>query len=84
MSFIPECIFLVSGKRKAGKDFISDGLKVRFGDRAVIVRLAGPVKREYAEAHGLDYETMLTAGEYKEVHRKGLADYAMRTRSGEL
>ena len=35
----------------------------------VLMRISGPLKRCYAENNGLDFETLLSAAEYKEQHR---------------
>ena len=37
-----------------------------------IGRLSGPLKRTYAEKHGLDYERLLSDGPYKENFRKDM------------
>ena len=36
------------------------------GPRSVILRLSGPLKECYAKEHGLDFEKMLSASDYKE------------------
>ena len=40
----PALVLLFSGKRKSGKDFITDRLAARLGERSVILRLSGPLK----------------------------------------
>jgi phosphomevalonate kinase len=70
--FTPDYIFLFSGKRKSGKDYLTDRLKEELGDDAVIVRLSGPLKKCYAETHGLDYERLMSAADYKEKYRKDM------------
>ena len=78
----PRLILLFSGKRKSGKDFITDLLQVslclkevvlrriyfqdQLGSGSVILRLSGPLKECYAKEHGLDFEKMLSASDYKE------------------
>ncbi|XP_052793962.1 phosphomevalonate kinase-like isoform X1 [Mya arenaria] len=63
-------VFLFSGKRKSGKDYISDRLQKRLGlDVCLILRLSGPLKEQYAKDHGLDYQELLNASFYKETHR---------------
>ena len=60
-----------SGKRKSGKDYCSDKLLALVGDSiAEIGSVSAPLKRAYAEEHGLDYAELLTASAYKEKHRK--------------
>ena len=78
----PRIVLLFSGKRKSGKDYITDNLLVnikitsleystdclqaRIGTCGVIIRLSGPLKECYASDHGLDFEKMLSASDYKE------------------
>ena len=62
----PRVVLLFSGKRKSGKDYITDRLQERLGSESVILRLSGPLKECYARDHGLDFEKMLSASDYKE------------------
>ena len=90
----PRLVLLFSGKRKSGKDFITDRLQViifnnqepwtndnwrilkheywssfyqeSIGSDSVILRLSGPLKECYAKDHGLDFDKMLSASDYKE------------------
>ena len=62
----PRIVMLFSGKRKSGKDYITDRLQEKLGDNAVILRLSGPLKECYAKDHGLDFQQMLSASDYKE------------------
>merc|ERR1712008_202030 len=59
MSSNPKIILLFCGKRKSGKDFLTDWLQKytneKLTDQSVIIRLSGPLKQCYAEDHGLDY-----------------------------
>jgi phosphomevalonate kinase len=41
-------------------------LQAKIADTAVIIRLSGPLKECYARDHGLDYQKMLSASDYKE------------------
>jgi phosphomevalonate kinase len=67
---IPRAVIVLSGKRKAGKDYIADLLVSRFCPGAVeVARLSAPLKWGFAREHGLDYEKLLTAGPFKEEHR---------------
>lgn len=65
----PVMVLLFSGKRKSGKDYITDRLLEKLGNQAVIIRLSGPLKERYAQDRGLDFQEMLSAGQYKEQHR---------------
>ena len=49
-----------SGKRKSGKDYCSDKLLALLGERVgEIGRLSAPLKKAYADEHGLDYAKLL-------------------------
>jgi len=73
-------VLLFSGKRKSGKDHVTELLKERLGDRAVIIRLSGPLKECYAKEKGLDFQRMLSAGEYKEQHRLAMITWSEEIR----
>ena len=80
-------VLLFSGKRKSGKDHLTDVLLELLKEQelandkqehsnssnnrsdVVLMRISGPLKRCYAENNGLDFETLLSAAEYKEQHR---------------
>ncbi|CAH1782893.1 unnamed protein product [Owenia fusiformis] len=67
---IPKAVIVFSGKRKSGKDFISDKLQDLIGkDNCGIMRLSGPLKSQYAKEHNLDIARLLDASEYKETYR---------------
>ncbi|XP_064539098.1 phosphomevalonate kinase [Drosophila montana] len=65
-------ILLISGKRKCGKDFISERLQKRLADRALIVRISEPIKKEWARKLQLDINAMLSDGPYKEQYRRDM------------
>ena len=63
-------VFVLSGKRKSGKDHVAEKLKEIFGEElCVIMRLSGPLKHEYAREHGLDFNRLLDSTSYKERYR---------------
>jgi len=77
----PRVMFIFSGKRKTGKDYVTDRLLERLGaERAALVRLSGPLKQEYAAAHGLAFEQLLSADQYKERYRKDMISWSERIR----
>jgi len=76
----PSLVLLFSGKRKSGKDYITDLLKEKIGDGAVILRLSGPLKECYARDHGLDFEKMLSASDYKEKYRLDMINWSTKIR----
>ncbi|XP_015115450.1 phosphomevalonate kinase [Diachasma alloeum] len=71
MSRFPEIILLFSGKRKSGKDYITDILfKTLDSDDIAMIKISGPIKRHWAKTRRLDFNKLLTDGEYKENHRR--------------
>ncbi|XP_074079472.1 phosphomevalonate kinase [Macrotis lagotis] len=69
----PRLVLLFSGKRKSGKDFVTDELRSRLGlDVCAVLRLSGPLKEQYAQEHGLDFQRLLDASSYKEAFRQDM------------
>ncbi|XP_023127387.2 phosphomevalonate kinase [Amphiprion ocellaris] len=69
-SEVPELVLVFSGKRKSGKDFVTDRIQRRLGSEVCgILRLSGPLKQQYAQEHGLDLDQLLGSGPYKERYR---------------
>ncbi|KAK6179776.1 hypothetical protein SNE40_012060 [Patella caerulea] len=69
----PLVVLVFSGKRKSGKDYVTDLLQKRFGEiNCSIMRLSAPLKSQYAKDHNLDYEKLLDASDYKEKYRKDM------------
>uniref|UniRef100_A0A3P8SY69 Phosphomevalonate kinase n=1 Tax=Amphiprion percula TaxID=161767 RepID=A0A3P8SY69_AMPPE len=67
---VPELVLVFSGKRKSGKDFVTDRIQRRLGSEVCgILRLSGPLKQQYAQEHGLDLDQLLGSGPYKERYR---------------
>uniref|UniRef100_A0A8C7FJC9 Phosphomevalonate kinase n=1 Tax=Oncorhynchus kisutch TaxID=8019 RepID=A0A8C7FJC9_ONCKI len=44
-------------------------------DVCCILRISGPLKQQYAQDHGLDFEELLGAGEYKEKYRADMIQW---------
>ncbi|KAG5684797.1 hypothetical protein PVAND_014010 [Polypedilum vanderplanki] len=66
-------ILLFSGKRKSGKDFITDKLLIKLGnDNAEIIRISEPIKSFWAKEKNLDLTQLLSDGAYKEKYRKAM------------
>ncbi|XP_053744166.1 phosphomevalonate kinase [Synchiropus splendidus] len=66
----PKLVLVFSGKRKSGKDYVTDLIQSRLGtDVCCVLRLSGPLKHQYAQDHGLDLEQLLGPGLYKEQYR---------------
>ncbi|XP_005106722.2 phosphomevalonate kinase [Aplysia californica] len=82
MGSSPKAVLILSGKRKCGKDYISDLLLSRLGaDRCSILRLSGPLKKQYAQEHGLDFERLLDASDYKEKYRADMIRWGEEKRN---
>ncbi|XP_065585925.1 phosphomevalonate kinase [Cyrtonyx montezumae] len=69
----PRAVLLLSGKRKSGKDFVAAEIQSRLGpDVCTVLRLSGPLKEQYAQEHGLDFQRLLDASAYKEQYRQDM------------
>ena len=69
----PSLIIVISGKRKSGKDFVALKLSEQIGiDQCNILHLSAPLKRQYADLHGLNYNDLLSSSQYKETYRKSM------------
>ncbi|KAK1329140.1 LOW QUALITY PROTEIN: hypothetical protein QTO34_011319 [Cnephaeus nilssonii] len=69
----PRLVLLFSGKRKSGKDFVTEALQSRLGaDVCAVLRLSGPLKEQYAQEHGLNFQRLLDASGYKEAYRRDM------------
>uniref|UniRef100_A0A8C4R8Z7 Phosphomevalonate kinase n=1 Tax=Eptatretus burgeri TaxID=7764 RepID=A0A8C4R8Z7_EPTBU len=72
----PKLLLVVSGKRKSGKDFVSERLKHRLGSNVfAILRLSEPLKSQYAENHGLNLDRLMDCSNYKEFHRADMVHW---------
>ncbi|XP_070691756.1 phosphomevalonate kinase-like [Pempheris klunzingeri] len=66
----PRLVLVFSGKRKSGKDYVTDLIQDRLGpDVCCVLRLSGPLKQQYAQDCGLDLDQLLGPGPYKERYR---------------
>ena len=80
----PKIVFVLSGKRKSGKDFIADLIQKRVGsDKCSILRLSGPLKEIYAQEHGLNFEELLNSSGYKEIHRAEMIKWGEEKRNSD-
>uniref|UniRef100_A0A8D0U703 Phosphomevalonate kinase n=1 Tax=Sus scrofa TaxID=9823 RepID=A0A8D0U703_PIG len=81
---VPRLVLLFSGKRKSGKDFVTEALQSRLGaDVCAILRLSGPLKEQYAQEHGLDFQRLLDASTYKESYRKDMIRWGQEKRQAD-
>ncbi len=74
-------VLLFSGKRKSGKDFIAEKLHILLQEKvrpytSVIIRLAGPIKKTFAQDHGLNFEELMSSGPYKEQYRRDMIEWS--------
>uniref|UniRef100_A0A1E1WS93 Phosphomevalonate kinase n=1 Tax=Pectinophora gossypiella TaxID=13191 RepID=A0A1E1WS93_PECGO len=65
----PRIILLFSGKRKSGKDFLTDHLQKLLGDRCEVIKISQPIKSHWAKEKNLNLNELLSDSEYKELHR---------------
>ncbi|KAG5215357.1 hypothetical protein R6Z07F_000945 [Ovis aries] len=81
---VPGLVLLFSGKRKSGKDFVTEALQSRLGaDVCAILRLSGPLKEQYAQEHGLDFHRLLDASTYKEAYRRDMIRWGEEKRQAD-
>ncbi|XP_028297961.1 phosphomevalonate kinase [Gouania willdenowi] len=77
----PKLILIFSGKRKSGKDYVTNLIHERLGPEVcAVLRLSGPLKQQYAQEHGLDLELLIGPGPYKERYRADMIDWGQRRR----
>ncbi|CAJ1061317.1 phosphomevalonate kinase [Xyrichtys novacula] len=68
--FQPRLVLVFSGKRKSGKDYVTDWILESLGPQVCcVLRLSGPLKQQYAQEHDLDLTQLLGPGPYKEKYR---------------
>ncbi|XP_043733437.1 phosphomevalonate kinase isoform X1 [Cervus elaphus] len=81
---VPGLVLLFSGKRKSGKDFVTEALQSRLGaDVCAVLRLSGPLKEQYAQEHGLDFQRLLDASTYKEAYRRDMIRWGEEKRQAD-
>ncbi|XP_041464008.1 phosphomevalonate kinase-like [Lytechinus variegatus] len=80
-SSYPKVVLVFSGKRKSGKDYTSALLAERLGDICTILTLSAPLKHQYAEIHGLDFNQLLSASSYKERYRHDMVVWGEKKRN---
>nr|XP_015805391.2 phosphomevalonate kinase [Nothobranchius furzeri] len=78
----PELVLVFSGKRKSGKDYVTQLIQDRLGSEVCcILRLSGPLKQQYAQEHGLDLNLLLGPGPYKERYRADMIHWGESCRN---
>uniref|UniRef100_A0A1A9W711 Phosphomevalonate kinase n=1 Tax=Glossina brevipalpis TaxID=37001 RepID=A0A1A9W711_9MUSC len=73
-------VILISGKRKCGKDYISEKLQKRLGETSQIVRISEPIKREWSKKTNVDLKELLSDGPLKEEYRKDMIKWGEEIR----
>lgn len=77
----PQTVLLFSGKRKSGKDFITNILHERIDPgKSVIIKLSGPIKSHWSKSLNLDIDQLLGDGQYKEKYRLEMAKWGENVR----
>lgn len=68
---LPDLIFVLSGKRKSGKDYVCERISSLIKEKYLVkcITLSSPLKEAYAQENGLDYEKLLDSSDYKEKYR---------------
>lgn len=73
-------IIVLSGKRKSGKDHISTLIANYIGYQRMrhlaILRIAGPIKKEFAKNNKLDFTRLLDSSGYKEDFRMAMVEWS--------
>ncbi|KAK9506565.1 hypothetical protein O3M35_008470 [Rhynocoris fuscipes] len=78
----PLKVYLFSGKRKCGKDYVTDRLFESLDkEYAVIIKISAPIKEHWAKVKGLDYEQLLSSSSYKEKYRKEMLPWSEKMRN---
>lgn len=71
MTTKPKCILLFSGKRKTGKDYLTEELLKSFKTftEVVVIKISAPIKSHFASTYNLNLSDLMSDGEYKEKYR---------------
>ncbi|KAG9509118.1 hypothetical protein GZH46_02372, partial [Fragariocoptes setiger] len=77
-------VIVLSGKRKSGKDHISTMITNYIGydhmNQLAVLRIAGPIKSQFAKSHNLDFDRLLGSSEYKENYRLSMVEWSEKYR----
>ncbi|GBP07718.1 Phosphomevalonate kinase [Eumeta japonica] len=72
----PTIILLFSGKRKSGKDYLTDKLKGLLSDKCQILKISEPIKSHWAKMKNLNLDDLLSDKEYKEQYRLEMINWS--------
>lgn len=71
-----KCILLFSGKRKSGKDHVTNIVHERIGRvESTIIKISGPIKTHWAKTLNLNVDELFGDGEYKEKYRLAMTKW---------
>jgi phosphomevalonate kinase len=76
----PKVVILLSGKRKCGKDFVSD-IILKSLTNIVAFCIASPIKKQFAKDNNLDFNKLLDSSHYKENYRQEMVLWSERIRA---
>uniref|UniRef100_A0A1B6DYF1 Phosphomevalonate kinase n=1 Tax=Clastoptera arizonana TaxID=38151 RepID=A0A1B6DYF1_9HEMI len=78
----PLVVLLFSGKRKSGKDTVTDIIFGRLGNEiAVNIKISAPIKLHFAKTKNLQYDEMMSDSTYKEKYRLEMIQWSDNIRS---
>uniref|UniRef100_A0A1B6M1B1 Phosphomevalonate kinase n=1 Tax=Graphocephala atropunctata TaxID=36148 RepID=A0A1B6M1B1_9HEMI len=80
---MPKLILLFSGKRKSGKDKITDLLFERVKEEAVLIKISAPIKSHFSKSQGLDYDQLMSTSSYKEQFRLEMIKWSEQVRQSD-
>ncbi|XP_059056159.1 phosphomevalonate kinase isoform X2 [Achroia grisella] len=76
----PQVILLFSGKRKSGKDFLTDHLQKLLQDRCEVLKISQPIKSHWATENNLNLHELLSDNAYKEQYRLDMIKWSEAVR----
>ena len=80
----PAVVLVFSGKRKSGKDYVVAKLAEMLEEmNCEVLRLSGPLKKQYAIEHNLDFEKLLDSSSYKEQFRSDMISWGEAKRQAD-
>ncbi|XP_072938219.1 phosphomevalonate kinase [Epargyreus clarus] len=73
---MPNVILLFSGKRKSGKDYLTEHLCKILGEKCEVIKISQPIKSHWAKERNLDLQNLLSDGPYKEQYRIDMINWS--------
>ncbi|XP_075979675.1 phosphomevalonate kinase [Anticarsia gemmatalis] len=78
---MPRVIALISGKRKSGKDYVSNTLQAYTSGKSEVVKISRPIKTHWAKEKNLDLDELLSDSGYKEQYRLEMIKWSEEIRA---